>query len=99
MIKNSEPVSMAEAAEYIKKEEESEIIGFIKKFSKLDVKEAKNLRSELENLGIIKVREELIAKIIDVLPETQEELNKIFIDVDLDEDEAKKILETIKKFK
>jgi len=101
MIKNSEPLSMAEVIEYIKKGEESEteIVGFIKKFNKLKAKEAKELKHEIENLGIIKMNPEYIVKIIDLLPETTEELNKIFIDVSLDEDETKKILETIKKFK
>ena len=43
MIKNSEPLSMAEAIEYIKKEEgnETDIVRFIKKFNKLKIKEAR----------------------------------------------------------
>ena len=92
---------MAEINEYVKKDEESEteIIGFIKKFNKLKAKEAKELRNEIENLNIIKIKQENTVKIIDILPETSEELNKIFIDVSLDEDETKKILEAIKKFK
>ena len=47
----------------------------------------------------MKIKLEYIVKIIDILPETAEELNKIFVDVSLDEDETKKILDTIKKFK
>ncbi len=101
MIKNNEPLSMAEASEYINKNEENEkeIVGFIKKFNKLKIKDAKELKREIENLNIIKIKPENTVKIIDILPETQEELNKIFIDVSLDEDETKNILETIKKFK
>jgi DNA-directed RNA polymerase subunit F len=101
MIKNSEPLSMAEVVEYIKKSEESEteIIGFIKKFNKLKSKEAGELRKEIEALEMMKIKQEYIIKIIDILPETVEELNKIFVDVSLEEDETKKILETIKKFK
>lgn len=100
MIKNSEPLSMAESIEYIKKDEtETEIVGFIKKFTKLNAKDAKELKESMEGLGIIKIKSDYVAKMIDVLPETTEELNKIFIDVSLDEDETKKILDTIKKFK
>jgi DNA-directed RNA polymerase subunit F len=101
MIKNSESLSMAEALEYIKGEEESETKAaeFIKKFNKLKPKEAKELRQEIESLGIIKVKPEYVTKIIDVLPETAEELNKIFVDVTLEEDESNKILEPVKKFK
>lgn len=100
MIKNSEPLSMAESFEYIKKDEnEAEIVGFIKKFNKLKAKEAGELKQEIESLGMIKIKPEGTVKIIDLLPETVEELNKIFIDISLDEDETKKILDTIKKYK
>jgi len=101
MIKNSEPLSMAEALEYMKKDEgtETEVIGFIKKFNKLKSKEAKELRQEIDTLNIIKIKPEYTVKMIDLLPESPEELNKIFVDVSLDEDETKKILDTIKKFK
>jgi DNA-directed RNA polymerase subunit F len=101
MIKNSEPLSMSEVVEYVKKSEEgeTEIIGFINKFNKLKPKEARELKKEIEKLEMIKIKPEYAIKIIDVLPETAEELNKIFVDVSLDEDETKKILETIKKFK
>jgi len=100
MIRNSEPLSMAETMEYIKNdgENESEVIGFIKKFNKLKVKDAKELKQEIQNLNLIKIKSENIVKIVDILPENAEELNKIFVDVSLDEDETKKILDTIKKF-
>jgi DNA-directed RNA polymerase subunit F len=101
MIKNSEPLSMAEAIEFIKKDEEKEtdIVGFIKKFNKLKSKDAKELKQEIEKLDIIKIKSEYVVKIIDVLPDSSEELNKIFVDVSLDEDETKKVLDAIKKFK
>jgi DNA-directed RNA polymerase subunit F len=101
MIKNTKPLSMAEVVEYLKKNEdgETDIMGFVKKFNKLKSKEAKELKKEIETLGIIKMKQEYAVKIIDILPETSEELNKIFVDVSLEEDETKKILETIKKFK
>jgi DNA-directed RNA polymerase subunit F len=100
MIKNSEPLSMAEALEYIKNEEgETKIVEFIKKFSKLEPKEAKELREQIDSLGIIKIKPEYSIKIADLLPITAEELNKIFVDVTLEEDESNKILEAVKKFK
>lgn len=100
MIKNSEPLSMSEAIEYVKKDEnETEIVGFMKKFVKLKAKDAKELKQEIESLDLVKIKPDYTAKIIDILPETPEELNKIFIDVSLDEDESKKILDAIKKYK
>lgn len=101
MIINNRPLSMGEVIEYIKKDKgsETEVIGFIKKFNKLKTKDAQELRKELGSLEIMKMKPENIVKIIDILPENAEELNKIFVDVSLDEDEIKRVLETIKKFK
>ncbi len=101
MIKNSEALSMAEALKYLKKEDEKgkEIIGFIKKFTKLTPKEAKELKKKLQNLNLIKLNESSIVKLIDFLPENNEEVNKIVFDANLNEDEIKRILEVIKEFK
>jgi DNA-directed RNA polymerase subunit F len=101
MIKNTNPMNMAEALEYVKKNSDSgaEIQKFIKKFVKLKPKEAKEMRKKLENLDLMKMKPEHIVKIIDLLPEDSENLNKIFNDVSLNEDETKKILETIEEFK
>lgn len=101
MIKNSEPLSMAEVVEFVEKENEDEanVVVFIKRFNKLSAKDAKDLKEELNKLEIIKIKPDYVVKMIDLLPETSEELNKIFVDVSLDEDETKKILDTIKKYK
>ena len=92
---------MAESLEYIEKDKKSEkpVADFIKKFVKISPKEAKELRKKLEDLKIVKMNDVNISKLIDVLPEKAEEANKIFIDIGLDEDETKKILDTIKEFK
>ena len=60
--------------------------------------DAKKLKKKLEELDLLKVKLEHIIKIIDLIPENAEDLNKIFIGVNLDEDETKKILETVKEF-
>ena len=98
MIRNTESLSMVEALKYIQKED-SEIVCFIKKFNKLNVKEAAKIREKISSLGLMKIREEHISKIIDLIPETVSDLNKIFIDVSLEEDESNKILDTIKEFR
>ena len=101
MIKNNEPLSMAEVIEYAKKDSESgkEIIGFIKKFTKLKPAEAKKLKKNIQELDLIKLNEKHIVKLIDFLPGDSEEVNKIVVDANLNEDEIKKVLETIKEFK
>jgi DNA-directed RNA polymerase subunit F len=101
MIISKEPLSMAEAFKHIKEDESSEtdIVGFIKKFIKIKKGHAEKLRKTLQALELMKVKNEHIAKIIDLVPETKEELNKIFVDVSLDEDESQKIINTIKESK
>lgn len=101
MILGKKQLSMAESMEFLEKEGDSEADarGFIKKFIKLKFKDAQELRKKLEALELIKMREEYLIKVIDLMPENAEDLNKIFNDTSLDEDETKKILDTIKEFK
>lgn len=92
---------MPEISEYLDKkiEKQGELGAFVKKFNELSVKDAKDLRKGITNLNILKIREDHLAKLIDLLPENQDDLNKIFTGIGLDEDESKKILDEIKKFK
>ena len=100
MITNNEPLSMPEVSGYIAKSEESkDLKKFIKNFRKLNQKDGEELRKKLSELNLMKLKEKDIVKIVDFMPEDQEDLNKIFSDVKLDEDESKKILETVKEFK
>lgn len=100
MINNYESLSMPELLEYIKKSEGNEkLLKFIKGFTKLNLKEAKELRKKIQDLELMKLKSEQITKIIELMPENQEDLNKIFVDVKLDEDESKKVLETVKEFR
>lgn len=101
MIKSNKPLSMPEALGYIKgdKDIEVEVKGFIKKFVKLKQAEAKEMREKLEALDLLKLKAEYVPKVIDTMPENNEELNKIFTDISLDEDETKKILDIVKEYK
>jgi len=101
MINENKPLSMAESLDFIKSAEieNTEVIGFIKKFSGLKPNQAKEMREKIEELKLLKVKPENITKIIDLLPNNSVDLNKIFEDVSLDEDEANKILDIIKQYK
>ena len=99
MIKKSESLSIAEAKEFIGKDSGTDVLGFIKKFDVISTGKAKELRKKLGSLENMKLNEKHISKLIDLLPDDKEDLNKIFIDISLDEDETNKILETIKEFK
>lgn len=94
------PLTMAEVKEISEDvEEDKGIKDFIKKFTKLDAKTAIEMREEIEKLGILKVKDGEIVKIVDLMPEDATDLNKIFTEVSLDEEEIKKILEVVKKYK
>ena len=100
MIKNNEVLNLLEVEKYVKTDgENQELMRFIKGFSKIKPKEAKELKKKLGELELMKVKPEHTVKIIDLMPEDREELNKIFVSVSLDEDETKKILDTVKEFK
>jgi len=98
MIEKSTPLSMVESLDYLEKDHK-EIISFIEKFVKLKNNSAKKLRDELEKLNIIKLNARHISKIIDILPGSVEEIQKIFWEIGLNEDESKKIVEIINKHK
>lgn len=101
MIKNTTPLSMSEATTYLKgaKDDGKEMKGFIKKFTKLKAADSKKLREKIKEMNIIQINDIHISKIIDVLPENTEELNKIFVGVGLTDEESKGILEAVKEFK
>lgn len=98
MIKDQKVLSISEISEYVsgadKKTEN--IRAFLKKFAKLNAKKVAELKKNIEALNLLKIKPEHIVKIADIVPEDKDELNKIFPDTSLDEDETKKILETIK---
>ena len=101
MIINRKHLSMTESLEYVgdKKDSEVEVRKFIKKFVKMKPEKVREIRKKLEELDLIKMTSEYIVKIIDLMPENSESLNKIFTDISLNEDETKKILETIEEFR
>jgi len=97
MIRESSPLSIAEVPKYLD-ETKKEMKDFIKKFAAIDSKNAEELRQKITELNIMKIRESHITKILDIVPSTIEEVNKIFIDTGLNEDEKNKILETTKEY-
>lgn len=101
MITSRESLSVAEAKQFLSKqnEKEAELNAFIEKFIKIKPEQTKDFREKLENLNLMKLKKDHISKIIDMLPEDSEDLNKIFTEVSLDENETKQILEVVKEFK
>jgi DNA-directed RNA polymerase subunit F len=99
MILEQKPLSIAEVIELVGEgERQEEIKKFIKGFSKISFKKAGEMRAEFEGLGLLKLKNEHIAKLIDFMPEDAVDLNKIISDVSLDQDEVNKILEVVRKY-
>jgi len=94
------PLTLKEAQELVKANEgQEEIIPYFKKFVKLKAKEVAEMKKELEELNNHKIKSEHIVKIIDFLPEDASDVNKIFTEISLDENEIKQITDIVKKFK
>ncbi len=99
MILEKNPVTFAEVVWHIKDKEESKpILEYLKKFVKLSKEDAIKLKSDISALNNPKLKEENIIKIIDFMPKSMEELNKILIEISLSEEEANAILELVKKY-
>ncbi len=98
MIIKQDPLSMAEVKNIVK-EDNPELEKFIKGFVSLKPEDGENMRKELEALGILKMKPEHAAKVIDLMPEDASDVNKIFVDISLDEEEIGKILGVVKKYK
>ncbi|MEK6894820.1 MAG: hypothetical protein AABX10_05130 [Nanoarchaeota archaeon] len=75
-----------------------ELRDYLKEFSKLDKKKADTLSESLRALGNLKMKEELVVKIVDLLPRDSDSLIKILNDVSLDEKEINDILAVVKEY-
>ena len=103
MILDRTPINMNEVNEIVNEIEDSprkeEIELYLKKFMKTKPDQAKKIKEEIEALDSIKIKRDHIVKIVDLLPADSSDLNKIFTDVSLNEEEINKILEIIKNSK
>ncbi len=98
-IKEETPITMAEVVALVGDSEKGVAIKkFIKNFNKMSVEKAREMKKELETLNLIKLKNVHIVKIIDFMPMDASELNKVIVDVSLDEGEITSILEVIKKY-
>ena len=103
MILDRTPLNLVEVQEIMKEipdnEKKQELEIYLKKFGKTKPAQAKKIKEELEALDILKLKREHLVKIVDLLPKDASDLNKIFTDVSLNEDETNKILEIVKNSK
>ncbi|MDP2925271.1 MAG: hypothetical protein Q8N99_02770 [Nanoarchaeota archaeon] len=103
MIIDRTPLNLNEVEEIVKSipdnPKKEALEEYLKKFLKTKKDQAKKIKEELEKLDMIKIKKEHIVKIVDLLPSDASDINKIFIDVSLNEDETNKILGIVKNSK
>lgn len=103
MIIDRTPLNMNEVEEIVKtipdSERKEQTGEFLKKFMKAKNSQAKKIKEDLEKMDLIKLKREHIVKIVDLLPVDSSDLNKIFTDISLNEDETNKILDVVKNSK
>jgi len=103
MIYDRTPLNLNEVNEILENipdsDKKEQIKIYLKKFLKTKESQAKKIKEELEGMDLLKLKREHIAKIIDIMPEDASDLNKIFTDVSLNEDETNKIIELVKSAK
>ena len=96
-------VSLKERLENLKKENKElgfrseKVYVYLQEFVKNDLKTAEQIREKLIGLGISKLREKHIVKIIDTMPEDQESLKVLFAgeSVSFKQEELKQILDVV----
>ena len=100
MILDRTPLNLDEVRGIVKDLDDSdkkeEIEKYLKKFLKTKPEKAKKIKEELEKLDLLKMKREHLVKVVDLIPEDATDLNKIFTDVSLNEEETNKILNVVK---
>jgi DNA-directed RNA polymerase subunit F len=102
------PVTLAEALEVLEKQKKKEeelgysqrlTYDYAQKFAKLTTKKARELAEELLKLG--NLREHQVVALVDLMPETKEDINLIFAKerTRLEDKEIEKVLELVKKYR
>ena len=99
MIITKKPVTLVEVKEIVKDMEDRQPIqDYLKTFTLLSKDKAEKLKDELLSLNSLRIKEEDIVKLIDFVPKDKEDVNKIFIDTSLGDEEINAILEITKKY-
>ena len=96
--KNLSVGKMVRRIKEMKLEEKQELQAYLKKFSKLKKDKALALKKDVSALDNPKIKEENIIKVVDFLPKDAEDVNKIFTEVSLNEEEINELLNITEKY-
>ncbi len=98
MIISKTPVTLGQVKDYVKDVDNKVMEDYIKAFAKISKDDTEKCTEEIKALNNPKIKEETIVKIIDFVPKDSEDLNKIFLDVGLTDEESNSILAIVKKY-
>ncbi len=99
MILDMQPVTLAEVREIVKGiEEKKNLEDYLKKYCKISKENALSMSEEIRGLNNLKIKNEHIVKVVDLLPKDAEDINKVFNDVSLNEEEINALLEIVRKY-
>ncbi len=106
-IIEEKPITMAEVkAKLSKKKEEdnfrvNKTKEYLDRFVKISEKQAQELINKIKALNIPRLKDEMITKVVDLLPEDEDDLKLIFqaYAVTISPQNIKKIVEVVKEFK
>ena len=99
MILNKKPLAISEVKEYVKDSEGKEVlINYLKKFGKVSKSDIKKIEEKIQSIDNLKIKDKDIVKIIDFLPKDKEDVNKLFVENNLNDEEAKALLEIVKDY-
>lgn len=99
MILSKKPLTFAEVKSLVKNLDEKLILSeYLKKFNSLSNADATKLADAVRALNNPKIKEENIVKIVDFLPSDSEDINKIFNEASLSEEETHAILNIVKEY-
>lgn len=97
MILDKKPLTIIKVLDYVKDSEGKEdLIKYLKKFGKISKEKADKIFDGINALNNPKIRESHIVKMIDFAPKDHEDINKILMEANINEEEANALLEIIK---
>ena len=98
MILNRTPLTLAQVKAYAPSEEDNKVLtDYLKAFTHLSKEKAEAMLTDIQALNNPKIKEELAIKVVDLLPQDSEDVNKIFIENSLSEEETQALLAVVKK--
>lgn len=109
MLISERPLTMVELAEDLDNLEKTEkelnfrsnkTKAYLKQFVKLKLKDSKELAKKIESLNISRLKERQIVKIVDMLPESVDEIKMLMVGetTTVTDENMKKIIDVVKEY-